>query len=44
MMNDAMVGLPALAEWLCEQHCSTIKYDLNAGFGGLEDAEEMEDQ
>jgi Zn-dependent protease len=44
-LNDATVGLPALAEWLCAQHCSTIKYELQAGFGdGMLDNDEMEDQ
>jgi hypothetical protein len=36
-MNDATVGLPALAEWLCDQHCRGLKYDLYRGFGGMND-------
>jgi len=44
-LNDAMVGLPALAEWLCEQRCSTLKYDIQAGYGDpMLDEEEIDDQ
>lgn len=31
--HDASVGLPALAEWLCQQRCKTIKYELHRGYG-----------
>lgn len=31
--HDAAVGLPALAEWLCQQRCLTIKYELHRGYG-----------
>lgn len=35
--NDATVGLPALARWLCDQNCADVKYDLFAGFNGPDD-------
>ena len=41
-LSDAPVGLPLLADWLCEQRCSTIKYEVQPSFlnglaGGLHD-------
>jgi Zn-dependent protease len=30
-MNDATIGLPALASWLCDQNCTGFKYDLFDG-------------
>lgn len=42
-LNDAMVGLPALAEWLCAQNCTTLKYGLMTGSGdGTLDYDEMD--
>ena len=38
-LNDANVGLPVLARWLCDQNCEGVKYDLFPGFGGLGDDE-----
>ena len=43
-MNDATVGLPALARWLGDQHCIGFKYDLYRGFGGLDEDEDAVDQ
>jgi Zn-dependent protease len=37
LLNDASVSLPELANWLCEQGCAGIKYDLSAGFGGADE-------
>ncbi|HXI68723.1 MAG TPA: hypothetical protein VNN22_00020 [Verrucomicrobiae bacterium] len=34
-MNDASVGLPELAAWLCDHGCVGIKYDLVSGFGSF---------
>lgn len=31
-LNEADTGLPALAEWLCQQHCGSLRYELRAGF------------
>ena len=39
-MNDATVGLPSLAGWLCDQKCAGIKYDLFSGFGAAEEDEQ----
>jgi Zn-dependent protease len=38
-LNDATVGLPALARWLCDQNCAGVRYDLFAGFSGSDDDE-----
>jgi len=37
--NDATAGLPALANWLCNQKCEGCKYDLFAGFSEGSDDE-----
>jgi hypothetical protein len=42
-MNDANIGLPALSDWLCNQGCAGIKYDLLGGFGGLGEDADLED-
>jgi hypothetical protein len=41
-LNDAAVELPALADWLGDQHCIGFKYDLTpgAGAGGPDDDDE----
>jgi Zn-dependent protease len=44
-LPDAAVGLPLLAEWLCEQGCSTVKYQFQPGYlnnllGGLHDPDQ----
>ena len=31
-LYDASVGLPALVDWLCQQNCRTIKYELHPGY------------
>jgi len=36
-LNDASVGLPELAAWLCEHGCEGVKYDLSAGYGGTDE-------
>lgn len=43
--HDATTGLPAFAEWLCQQRCKTIKYEMHRGYGsdlydGMEDDEQ----
>lgn len=40
--HDASIGLPALAEWLCQKQCRTIKYELHRGYGS-DSLEEMEE-
>jgi len=32
-LNDPSVSLPAIAEWLCRERCSTFKYDFADYFG-----------
>jgi Zn-dependent protease len=39
-LNDATIGLPALSDWLCNQGCAGITYDLMNSYGGR--AEEMD--
>lgn len=32
-LHDAAVGLPALTDWLCQKRCTTIKYEMQRGYG-----------
>jgi Zn-dependent protease len=36
------VGLPAFTEWLCNQHCAGMKYDLSTGFS-FPDLDDLQD-
>ncbi len=38
--KDATAGFPALADWLCQQGCSGLKYDILSGASSREELEE----
>lgn len=45
--NEPEIGLPAFIEWLCQQDCKSIKYDLQSNFmafGGYDEGDEMDEQ
>jgi hypothetical protein len=36
-MDDPSVGMPALAAWLCDQHCAGMRYEIMAGYDESDD-------